>query len=151
MALPGPVALDRGTVDISGLLPFSTDAVDNPPLKVTLDSRPVLGTNPNWVISGYTPTTVIGARILSFTQINPGFDLLGLGMGGCRQYVGLDDVVFFVCGPGQTSLPFVGGGIPNIPVFIDVLVFGQAASVTSGFNALGVISSNGIRLRLGTL
>jgi hypothetical protein len=151
LSLPGPAALDRGSVDISALLPFPTDAIDNPPLAVTLDIRPVLGSSPSWVISGYPAGTALGARILGFTQVVPGLDLGGFGMGGCRRYVGLDDVGFFLTAPNSTSLPFIVGGIPNNPVFVDVVVFGQSATFSPGVNALGVLTSNGIRLRLGVL
>jgi hypothetical protein len=151
----GAGALDRGNLDISGSLPFSTSTVDNEPLSVELSARPVLGSAPNWIVTGYsqgTSPTNIGARILSFTQFNPGLPLGGLGMPGCFQFVGLDSTaVFFTLGNPTSTFPFIPGGIPNLPAFNGVLVFGQAATFTSGYNPLGVITSNGLRLQLGTL
>lgn len=150
----GGGALSRGNLDVSAAMPFPMHAVDNAPLDVSLDNRPILGSNPNWVVSGYsqgTTPTVLGARILSFTQFDPGLPLAPLGMPGCNQFVGLDSTsVFFTAGP-TTTFPFINGGIPNLPAFNGVLVFGQVATFTSGYNGLGVIASNGLRLLLGTL
>jgi hypothetical protein len=140
-----PNAVDVSTVSLT------TDPVDNAPLDIILDARPVLGTSPNFVVSGYDTATLAGIKILSFTQINPGLDLAALGMAGCRQYVGSDSLGVFFTAPGQTSLPFITGGIPNSASLNNVLVFAQAATFTSGFNPTGVIASNGIRVLLGSL
>lgn len=148
----GNGALDRQR-DLSLAVPagFSTQATDNTPLDLILSARPVLGTNPNFVVSGYDAATTVGARILSFTQFDPGISLAPLGMPGCFQFVGLDSTAVVFLSPGQTTFPFIAGGIPNNPVFNGVLIFGQAASFTSGFNPLGVITSNGLRMTLGSL
>ena len=77
--------------------------------------------------------------------------LAALGMGGCSQYVNLDvSNVFFITGP-STSVPFIPGGIPNTGTLNGVLLYAQSGTFTPGFNFLGVTSSNGLRVQLGSL
>ena len=146
----GNATLDN-PVDIS-TISLTTDNLDNTPLDVVLDARPLLGTSPNFVVSGYdTATTTLGANILSFTQINPGLDLTPLGLAGCRQFVGTDSINVFFPTPVTSTVPFIGGGIPNTVSLNGILLFTQSATFTTGFNPLGVILSNGLRVQLGSL
>ena len=146
----GGALANRKDVSVDVLAGFSTDAADNAALSLDLDSRPVLGTNPNFVIENYGSAS-LGANVLSFTQFNPGVPLAALGMGGCSQYVNLDvSNVFFIAGP-TTSVPFIPGGIPNAGSLNGILLYAQSGTFTPGFNFLGVTSSNGLRVQLGSL
>jgi hypothetical protein len=140
-------------LDLSLAVPmgFSTQAIDNPPLDVVLDARPLLNTSPNFVVSGYSAATALGVIVLSVTQHDPGIPLGVIGMPGCFLFAGLDVLNPVLLSPGQTVTPFVPGGIPNTPSLNGALLLGQAATFTSGFNAFGMISSNGLRITLGSL
>ncbi|HLQ36685.1 MAG TPA: hypothetical protein VK348_02700, partial [Planctomycetota bacterium] len=145
---PGNGALDR-SLDLSVSFPFHTDPTDNPPLLATMSARPLLGTTPNIVTGNIPAGTALGARILSFVQQPAGIPLGAFGMPGCFQYTNLDVVTAFLTGGNSTvNTPFA---IPNLPVLNNVLVFGQTATFSSGFNPLGVITSNGLRFVLGSL
>jgi len=144
----GNNSLDWGARELSGALPFSTNPQDNLPITLSLSARPQLGTSPNLTTENIPAGTVVGSSILSFTQINPGFDLASFGMPGCFQYTGLDVTnVFFVTGPTATA-PFP---IPNLSTFNGVLVYGQTLTLTPGFNLLGGLTSNGLRFAIGSL
>jgi hypothetical protein len=54
-------------------------------------------------------------------------------------------VLFVVGGPSAT----VVFNIPNNPAFVGIHVFAQSATFSAGFNALGVIASNGMDLGVG--
>lgn len=161
----GGGALTRA-VDISaGGVPstFSTQAVDNTPLHIETDARPQLGTNPNYVISGYHAASTPFAFLILDTnpQLN-GIALAGLGLPDCFQYVGanlgqLQGVIFLPTGgAAQVTRALVPGGIPNIPAFNGVAIFAQAASFTGlcaggPCNPLGVLTSDGLRVFFGSL
>lgn len=150
---PGGNVLDPDTRDLSMVtVPFTTGPTDNRPLQFGLSARPQLGTTPSLVTDNIPAGTVIGAFLLGFSQINPGLDLAGIGAPGCSQYLQLAGAVtnvFFVpTSAVSVSVPFA---MPNNPSLNGTLVFGQSATFSSGFNALGVITSNGVRLQLGSL
>lgn len=143
---------------------FLTDPSDNTPLDMVLDARPVLGTNPNVVVSGYDqPSTTVGFVLLSFIGQNPGLPLVPfVNMPGCERYIGdavgngiVNTGLFFVAGPTHTQ-PFIAGGIPNIPSLNGVLLYGQSATATgmcagAPCNGAGFLSSNGLRMLIGSL
>lgn len=141
---PGGASRDPGNRDISVAMPFNT-ATDRSALALTASARPVIGTSINLVTSNIPTGTTVGANILSFSQYNPGLDLTGIGMPGCRQYVGLDTTrVFLVAGSSAS----VALNIPNLPGLGGLHVFSQSATFSTGFNPLGVIASNGVNLKL---
>src|SRR5262249_43397647 len=90
------------------------------------------------------------AVLFNFVQQNPGLPLGFLGMPGCFQYVGLTGAIsnVYVVSGNSNNTNFL---IPNLPQFNGTLVFGQSATFSSGFNPLGVSSSNGVRMRVGSL
>jgi hypothetical protein len=144
----GTATLDPGTRDISATLAATfTVGVDQAPLVLTTSARPRLGTSIN-LNTVNCSTAGIGANILSFTQINPGISLAPLGMPGCSQYVGLDVVRLFVPAGGSGSSPFV---VPNNPAYAGLHVFSQSAAFVNGVNPLGVLSSNGVNLKVDQL
>jgi hypothetical protein len=148
---PGGGVLDPGDVDISAITaPFTTGPTDNPPLTLSLTQRPQLGTSPGFLTSNIPAGTALAALILSFGQVNPGIDLGFLGAPGCSEYVNLGGAVttVFVVSGSSTTFNFA---IPNLPVYNGQLLYGQSASFTSGYNPLGILASNGVRLVVGTL
>jgi hypothetical protein len=117
-------------------------------LALAASPRPVVGSTVNLNTANVPANSGIGAVILSYTQHNPGLDLTGLGMAGCRQYVGLDATRFFFPSSGTGTVPLA---VPNNPALSGLHLFTQSAAFSSGANVLGVVSSNGVDLRVGTL
>jgi hypothetical protein len=146
---PGGGRLDPGNRDISASLPFQTmpDRV-LPNLGLRTTGRPVLGTSIVLETVDLPAAAPLGVTIFSFTKNDPGLDLTGLGMPGCRQYVGLDASLLFLPAGGIGSQSFQ---VPNVAGFAGVSVKSQSAAFIPGFNPLGVISSNGIELLLNPL
>jgi hypothetical protein len=148
---PGGGVMNPGDIDISAIAtPFTTGPTDNPPLDLALTIRPQLGSNPGFVTSNIPAGTVFGVLLLGFVQVSPGVDLGFLGAPGCYQNLDLNSAInnlFFVAG-SSTTFNF---GIPNLPAFNGVNLAAQSATFTSGYNALGVLMSNGARLTVGTL
>ncbi len=145
----GNGAANPGQFDLSANLPTTTEGGDNLPLTLTLGSRPLIGSTINFNTANIPAGTVFGILLLSFVQLNPGMDLTGLGMPGCLQFAQAPGTVngFFVAGStASQSL-----AIPNNPALNGTLVFGQTATFTPGFNPAGILASNGLRLRTGTL
>jgi hypothetical protein len=146
-----PGASLNNEVDVS-VPPFSTQGTDNQEITQEMNNRPRLGTTPSFVASNLSGAP-FGASLLSFLQINPGFDLGAFGMPGCLQHVGIPGVD---AGVAQIVFP-VGGQltqafpIPNTIAFNNLLVFAQTAAFAAGQNPIGVIWSNGTRMTVGSL
>jgi hypothetical protein len=147
---PGGASLDPGSQDISVLLPASIvlRAADLSALAVSASARPVTGTGINVVTSNIPAGTVLGATVFGLAQINPGIDLTFLGMPGCFQYTNPVSSVVFVVGGVSANVPF---NIPNVPAYVGIHVYAQSATFTSGYNAFGLLSSNGLDLGIGNL
>jgi hypothetical protein len=144
----GGGALDPGNMEIATSLPFSTEASENDPLTLGMSGRPVLGQTVNLVTGAIPAGTAFGAITLGFTQYDPGLTLAGFGMDGCFAFNTYDAVTSFPVSGTQDLFPLV---IPNTPALNGGLLYGQSLSISAGFNTLGVISSNGVRMSLGSL
>jgi hypothetical protein len=81
------------------------------------------------------------------TALNPGFDLTVIGMAGCATYTSLD---FGLLGPSVVMGPSANFllPIPNDPALTGTAIASQALSYSAA-TALGLASSNGLRLILG--
>ena len=66
-------------------------------------------------------------------------------MPGCHQYLGIDASQAWLPLNGVGSTPFA---IPNVPAFAGIEIKTQGAALVPGVNALGALSSNGLRLVL---
>ena len=149
---PGGTSPDPTASDLSATLPntfsLSSRANESNGLQLSAAGRPVLG-NTLSLDTGSIPTgTAIGALLLGFGQINPGFDLSVIGMPGCFQYAMLNAKLLFLVNGASGSVPL---GMPNIPAFAGMHVYAQSITFTSGVNAFNMLSSNGLDLHLGTL
>lgn len=143
---PGNGALDPGNRDISATMPFQTAAdLVVPDLVLAASARPVLGTTTNLVSTNVPAACPLGATLLGLTKFDPGIDLTGIGMPGCRQFLSLDATTVFFPAGGTASQPFA---VPASTAFIGVHVLAQAAALVPGINPLGAISSNGVDLGL---
>jgi hypothetical protein len=143
----GPSA-DPGSIDLSALLaagPFQAATFTVLPLALGASARPVIGTNITLDTTNVPAAAVLGLNFLGLTEITGGIDLTAIGMPGCSQYVSLDvSSIWFPAG-GAGTTPF---NIPNTSALAGVQVNSQSAAIVPGVNALGALSSNGLRLVL---
>ncbi len=144
---PGGNVRDPGSIDISTSMPFNTGD-GSVAVAVDADARPVLGTSINLVTSDIPLTAFIGAQIFGLQELNPGVSLAGLGAPGCSQFTNIDaSQILFLSGT-TTSVPFV---VPSAPAFVGVEIKTQSAILVNGVNALGLLTSNGLKLELGSV
>jgi len=152
---PGGNAADPGSRDLSTSLPFATAGVDQPPLALAGDVNPVLGTTVN-----LTTTNVTGSSLgICFVCLNnlpfspTGFDLASIGAPGCVANVDINVGAGYLIsnlGPGfpSTTIPFP---IPAGPLSILGLSFySQSVWLDATQNAGGLLSSNALRLKIGS-
>jgi hypothetical protein len=137
---------DPGSIDLSALMPFTSNDGRVPPV-LGMDTRPVAGNTMNFVTTGIdSTTTIFGVLALSFGS-SAGIPLDAYGMPGCFQYVALPAVTQFAAVvSGSMSVPLT---IPNAPAFNGVNLFAQAAPLTPGLNAANIITSNGLCVHIG--
>jgi hypothetical protein len=143
----GGTSRNLGSRDISASLPatFSTTATDSIPLTLTASGRPRIGTSINLVSSNVPTGSPLGATIFGLAEITAGINLVGLGMPDCFQYLSLDATVVFLPSGGTGTQPFT---VPNVPGLAGVIMLAQSAAFAPGVNALGILSSNGMRLTI---
>ncbi len=140
----GVIAPDPGSSDLSAQSLVLGAA--RPPLQHQALSRPIAGTSVVLQTGITPPACSLGATVLAFTGPPGGLPLDFLGMPNCRQYVDMVAVLYWVpsANTGQITLP-----IPPGPTFLGVQVLSQSLALDPGYNALGVIVSNGLDLRIG--
>lgn len=140
----GAAGIDPGQRDLSAAVPFATLA-DSRALELGTSTRPILGATVTFATRQVPAGALFGAVFLSFAAHDPGLPLAGIGMAGCQQYLPLDALlVWLPSGPvAQTMLP-----LSPDPVWRGVDLFAQSSVLVPGVNALGVLSSNGLRLSL---
>lgn len=148
----GGISMDPSSIDISAALAGSLNLVgataEGPGMSLSPAGRPVLGNSMTLNTANIPNGTAVGANLLGFGQFNPGIDLSIIGMPGCFQYVTLDAPVIFVVSGTTASMPL---SVPNNPALTGMHLFAQSATFTTGFNAFGVLSSNGLDLGVGNL
>jgi hypothetical protein len=145
----GGASADPGNRDISATLPgtFGGNFALSP-LALAASARPLIGTSINLVTSNIPAGTALGASLLGLVQFNPGIDLTAIGMPGCSKYTDGSVTQIFLVGGSTANVAF---NIPNVPAYIGIHVFAESATFSAGFNALGVIASNGLDLGIGNL
>ncbi len=121
-----------------------------PPVpNVTLSSAglPHIGSTVSLVTTHAPAGTLLGLSILSTTPLTPGLDLAFLGMPTCTLYESLDVMDTIAIAGGTGSRPF---SVPNNVALIGVVVMSQTATLTPGANPFGFLTSNGLRLQIGS-
>lgn len=146
----GAGSLDN-PIDVSAatLAGFATSALDNNPLTLAMNARPRLGTTPNFVTTSVPAGTSIGVSMLSFVQFPMGTPLQAFGAPGCFQYMGAE-VSQLALGITGTQFSFAFP-IPNSAAFNGLLIYSQSATLSPGWNPLGIVFSNGVRMFMGSL
>lgn len=152
---PGGNAADPGSQDITLTLPFSTSGIDQPPLALASDVNPVIGTTVNLTTSNVTGNN-LGICFVSVADLGPlspaGLDLVILGAPGCVANVDTNVSIGTLITnlgspfPGLT-VPFA---IPNLLSAVGQSFYCQSAWLDSTQNAFGLLTSNALRLRVGS-
>jgi hypothetical protein len=144
-------ARDGGSRDISATTPFVTIG-DVSALGLAASARPTLGTTIQLTTSN--PSNLgVGIHFVGLVGIPaPGFDLGLIGAPGCTAYVdvgaAIGDVISNAVPGLSLSTPFA---LPNTPALAGTTVWSQSAWLVATANALGVLTSNGLRLNLDLL
>ncbi|HLQ38885.1 MAG TPA: hypothetical protein VK348_13835 [Planctomycetota bacterium] len=145
----GGGALDPGNRDLSLSLPFNTQGTDGPPpLTADVSPPPVFGTVVTLTTSNVPAAALVTASFLSFGQVSPGLDLGSLGAPGCLQLLTTSPPVSMLLFGSPTVTRTLT--IPTGPVWVGVQVYTQSASLVPGVNALGLLTSNGVRMRFNS-
>jgi hypothetical protein len=138
---------DPGPIDISAVLASGHNTGPGAvPLALAASARPILGTTFQLVTTNALLAPV-GASIVSLARLDPALELGAQGMPGCWQYIAPDSVRFFFPAAGTANVPIT---LPGSPVFAGLDLFSQSAVFVAGFNNLGVLTSNGLRLHVDT-
>ncbi len=153
---PGATSADPGTRDISATFPFSTSGFDQPALALNGDVNPVLGVTVNLTTSNETGLN-LGLCFVSISDLPPfspvGLDLGIIGAPGCVANVDINQAVSQLItnlGPPFPSMT-VGFPIPvGPPAIIGASFYSQSAWLDATQNAGGIITSNALRLKVGT-
>lgn len=140
---------DPGSMDISAALPntFVAATFAISALSQTASARPITGTTIQLQTANIPAGSPLGATLFGLNEITNGLDLTSFGMPGCFQYLSLDSSSIFLPVGGSASQAF---NIPNNAGLTGVAIKTQSAAFAAGANQLGVITSNGVRLTIGT-
>ena len=152
----GGSAVDPGSRDLTASFPFSTDSIDQAALKLVGDVNPVLGQTVQLTTSGETGMN-IGLCFVTLSDL-PGFSPVGLdlgilGAGGCVANVDINQGVGNV--NSNLGLPGVSMVVPfpipaGPPSILGLSFFCQSAWLDSTQNAAGLLTSNALRLKVGS-
>jgi hypothetical protein len=133
--------------DLSASLPFAVGPDSNPPTWNAV-GRPVVGTTQTINLGGITnPASSIGLTIIGWNSIPAGFNLAIVGAPDCFLWVQNNIIEAYLVG-GVTAawqLP-----IPANPALSGVLVFTQGGLLQNGVNPLGLLTTNAVKLTIGT-
>lgn len=123
---------------------FRTSLADRFPLEHTLPMRPVLGRTITFTENNLPNTSPIGAvRISSRTYPNA---ITIDGMPGCQLWVPDDFSLPFVAHAGSSFVPLP---LPAEPRYSGAWLYTQSVLLAPGANAVGVLLSNRLDLRVG--
>lgn len=141
----GMGARDPGNRDLTAG-PFST-AADSTSLRLSASARPRLGTTIGLVTGDLPAGTLMVISLLSLAPIVPGIELSSLGMPTCYLHVSPT--------PAAVDTPPVVGPTAIRPLVIPPSTSLQGAQLVSqsgafvlGINPFGMVTSNGLDLRL---
>ena len=152
---PGLPSLDPTSRDISLSLPFSTDSTDQNALALAGDVNPVIGSTVNLTTSNQTGLN-LGLTFVCLADLAPfspvGLDLAVIQAPGCVANVdinqGVGNVISNLGLPGLSMT--VGFPIPNQVSIVGGSFFCQSVWLDTTQNAGGLITSNALRLRVGS-
>lgn len=142
---PGNGARDPGGRDLSAGAPFAT-ATDDPGLGLRAERRPALGDTVPLRITGVPAGAAATALLVGTGALLPPLSLAGLGAPECSVFVdpALATTLLLPAVPAPWPLP-----VPALPLLLGVVLETQAAAFAPASNALGLLTSNAVRLAVG--
>ncbi|MSR39614.1 MAG: hypothetical protein EXS02_12360 [Planctomycetes bacterium] len=146
----GSNAVNGGSQNLVGIS-FST-SVDSPSLQLAGAPRPILGTTTTYTLSNIKANTGVSSLLVSFASTLP-VELLTYGFDapGCFGYIDLSQFSSF----GSLLIGSPTGAVSNTwpadPVFAGVSLYLQGIELAPAVNAAGLITSNGVEIKLGTV
>ena len=145
----GGVTQDPGSSNLSSVVtaPLSIGGYATP-MTLNASARPILGSSTNLNTGDIAAGGLVGFNSLGFGQQNPGIDLTSFGAPACSLYLNIGYNAVYLVGGTTNSMPL---GIPVTPSLAGIHVFAQSLVYAPGANSLGLITSNGVDLRLGNL
>ena len=143
---PGGISAGFGSTDFTEL-PLLLHGTDWDRLSLVAAPRPTLGATVTYTVNYIHPTALLSAHMMSLGGVDPGINLTGIGMPGCRQYVDTSiAATTLLFGSPQASRSFV---VPSSLSFLGLPLDSQAASLVPGLNPLGASLSNAIASTIG--
>jgi hypothetical protein len=148
-AAGGGASRDLGELDVSAALATSwtVGATDLWSPQLGASGRPRLGTTVSLDTTQIDPTCVAGVLVLGLTDFVAGLPLDGIGLPDCAAWVSPDVLLTFLPSAGASSQPFP---LPASASLSGTTVSSQALTLVPGVNPFGGMTSNGLRLVLGT-
>jgi hypothetical protein len=146
----GGGAIDGGNQDLTAS--FVSTATELGGLSLFGSPRPVLGNPVSYTLSNVRPNLGVSVMLASFVQIPGGLPLplIGVNAPGCNAYVDANNSFSF--GPLLFGAPSSGFSYTwPLGPWSGVTAYVQGFELTPGLNPIGVISSNGMKVELGTL
>jgi len=146
----GGGAIDGGSQDISASVIVTQ--FDASPLSLAGAPRPILGTSATYTLSNIRANAGVSALNIGFASSAPTpLSLYGLDAPGCNANIAVIGSVPFgsllLTSPTASfSQPW-----PNNPSFSGISLYTQAFELAPAENNAGVIVSNGLEIRLGSL
>lgn len=137
-----PQASDPGSTDLTADTPFRTSI----PLRLRADRDPHLGAAVPLTCSSIAGPGTLGATALGLNRFDPGIDLAAVGMSGCELFTSLDLPVLWSSAGSTATFVWT---VPISPSVVGAELGAQAFALEAGVNALGMLSSNGVELRVG--
>lgn len=138
-------ASDPGSTDFTTAVPFTLSSGGTPiGLAAAPGSSPVLGTNFAMDVTNLPAGTLLGIVGIGLAQFAT--DLSAIGMPGCSLLQSNDASLPMSTTPpiGASVLP-----VPNVAAFAGIVLYGQAITVSPGANSLGLLTTNGLAIKLG--
>ncbi len=152
---PGGASPDPGATNLGALMAGTGPHLALPPgevapLALSSSGTPRVGTTITLQTTNQTGFS-IGFTVLATTAADPAISLAPLGAPSCSELVDPASGVAVMLSNG--GLPGTGMGfaflIPNNPGFLGVALCGQSVWLDGTANAMGIVTSNGLRLRVG--
>jgi len=117
-------------------------------LMLAASPTPVLGNTVVFTTSGIPAGALFTCHVLSLGRIDPGLPLAPLGAPGCFQQIDLGvSSTILLSGSGIVTSGLL---VPTGATWLGLNLHAQSAALVPGINALGVITSNGVSLVLGS-
>jgi hypothetical protein len=146
----GNGAINGGSQDISASVIVTQP--DASPLTLAASPRPILGSSATYTLSNVRANAGVSAMNIGFVSSAPTpLSLYGLDAPGCNAHIAVIGSVPF--GPLLLTSPSASfsQAWPNIPSFAGVSLFAQGFELAPAENNAGVIVSNGLEIKLGSL